>query len=99
MGTKEVHINRAVSMRGDGHVDPVAIIIDGDRIRDLVGKVASEVWQREVHEVYIEEAILIVDALATSLPGGTMDQVIALLLQRRASLFIVPLFTAEEKGL
>lgn len=38
---------------------------------------------------HIADAILIVNALYRSLPGGTLDQVLRLLLERKASQFVV----------
>lgn len=39
--------------------------------------------------VFEREAEKIVDALTASLPGGTIDQVLALLLRRKASIYVV----------
>jgi hypothetical protein len=39
--------------------------------------------------VFEREAEKIVDALITSLPGGTIDQVLTLLLRRKASIYVV----------
>ena len=45
--------------------------------------------------LYKRQAALLVDALLTSLPGGTVDELLVELLRRKASLFAVPLLTSE----
>lgn len=46
--------------------------------------------------VFRSQAITIADALMDSLPGGTLDRLIAILLERKASHFVVPYFAKEK---
>lgn len=43
-----------------------------------------------------QEGEELANALYNSLPGGTMDQLLAALLRRRASLFVIPFPKLEE---
>lgn len=47
------------------------------------------------HTTYVAQAKLIVDLLITTLPGGTVDQLLIELLQRKASLFVIPHLMSE----
>ena len=58
--------------------------------------VSSKITSLDVARVlYSEEAKLVVEFLTTTLPQGTVDQVLCLLMQSRASLFLGPM--KEEK--
>jgi len=46
--------------------------------------------------IFQSESMELADVLCSTLPGGTLDRLIAELLQRRATSFVVPLF--EKKG-
>lgn len=50
---------------------------------------SSERWMEEHLEIFVKDATAIVDALYASLPGGTLDQILCLMLQRKASQLIV----------
>ncbi len=51
----------------------------------------------ESREFFIEEGKKIADALCSTLPGGTLDQLICELLTRKASLLRVPMFDKKEE--
>ena len=56
-------------------------------IRDEVPDfVIAEGWEKAYRDYYDTEAKRLVDTLLACLPGGTLDRVLALLLQRAASL-------------
>lgn len=67
---------------GAASVESVAIHIETE-MPDSVSLAAC----RQLHAAQAE---LLVDALLRSLPGGTIDAVLYTLMQRRASLFVVP---------
>jgi len=46
---------------------------------------------------YAEEGKKLADVLCSTLPGGTLDQLICELLTRKASLFRVPIFNKKEE--
>jgi hypothetical protein len=48
-------------------------------------------------KLYDVEAQHLADVLCTTLPGGTLDRLMAELLQRRASLLIVPMFEPKKE--
>ena len=58
-----------------------------DTMPDMTGSVSALAQARRVHE---EDAQRIVDALLASLPGGTFDQVVRFMLERKASHLVVP---------
>lgn len=45
--------------------------------------------------IFQKEAFTLADALLKSLPGGTIDRLVAELLRRKATSFVVPLFGRE----
>lgn len=80
-----IHIQKAQPTVND--VASVTIIID-EEIPDM--KV------RDADEHYNEQASTLYQALKYSLPGGTYDRLLALMMTDRASLFVVPLFDEES---
>ena len=56
----------------------------------LVEEIAVSLDVGKAREVYHEQGQILADALWSALPGGTLDILIARLLERRASLFRVP---------
>lgn len=80
--------HRATDMPGDEQSDspPDASI----HIRDEMPSFGSgKEWVDNARTLYRSEAKAIADALSNSLPGGTLDQLLAELLRRKASLLIV----------
>lgn len=53
-------------------------------------------WRDRTVALYAADAKAIVDVLLDTLPGGTVDQVLAELLLRKASLFRVPFGRADQ---
>lgn len=47
-------------------------------------------------EIFDRDAQVLMDALCSTLPGGTLDRLIGKLLMKRATAFIVPLFEKEK---
>lgn len=47
--------------------------------------------------IHIKDGKDLADALCTTLPGGTLDQLICELMTRRASLLRVPMFDKKEE--
>ncbi len=44
-------------------------------------------WESKMHEFYDGQAKFIFDQLSVSLPGGTMDALLGIMLKNKASLF------------
>ena len=60
--------------------------------------VSSKITSLEVARIlYAHEAETVVEFLTTTLPQGTVDQVLCLLMQSRASLFVGPMKQEEGK--
>lgn len=53
------------------------------KTRFVEGETPQE-YEPRWRAVFVAQAKLVVDALEASLPGGTMDQILVLMLQRRA---------------
>ena len=51
----------------------------------------------EARVFYEQQAALLFDALSTSLPGGTLDELLALMMKKRASLFRIAHILQEDK--
>lgn len=62
-----------------------------------VPEIKSDSWESDYRAFYRQEAQQIVNALVKSLPGGTVDQVLCLLLERHASVFRVAHVVEETK--
>lgn len=79
--THEIHIHRADAIRSvDGPVNPVVIHVDRDQATSgAVGAAA----------MFKADSKAIADALWESLPGGTLSELIAELLERRSCQFRV----------
>lgn len=73
-------------------------LIEGVEVEDLhleATEVAPDLcamndWEREWSTFYQVQAESIVDALRRSLPGGTLDRILVLMLVRAQSIFAVP---------
>lgn len=57
-------------------------------VREQIGEVITLDEARQLHA---RQAAALADAMLASLPGGTVDALLAELMRRRASLFSVPL--------
>ena len=57
-------------------------------VREKIGEVST---LNEARQLYARQAATLADAMLASLPGGTIDALLAELMRRRASLFSVPL--------
>jgi hypothetical protein len=81
MQTPKLSIYRAQNV-GMRIVSPTVIEITEElpHIKDL----------KELRQVFQKEAFELVDALFNSLPGGTLDEVLAEMMRRKASFFVVP---------
>lgn len=65
--------------------------------KEPIGIVLTDEGLKDSRELHRRQAKLVSDALFASLPGGTMDEMIAELMRRRASILSVP-FTEVERG-
>lgn len=70
---------------GIGKTNPPSITIE---VHEQIGDVGSLESARKLHA---EQGAKLADVLLGSLPGGTVDALLAELMRRRASLFSVPL--------
>lgn len=68
-----------------GNSQPPVLTIE---VREQIGEVGSLDEARQLHS---KQATTLADAMLASLPGGTVDALLAELMRRRASLFSVPL--------
>jgi len=82
---KEIEILKAGPI-GPDEIESVKITID----RVFPDMVGSEVW--DIENRHWNNAQALVDALIFSLPGGTLDRLTCLLMEKKCSLFRVPLF-------
>lgn len=82
---KEIEILKAAPLCSDG-VESVTITID----REFPDMADAEVWDIENRHWHNAQALA--DALIFSLPGGTLDRLTCLLMEKKCSLFRVPLF-------
>lgn len=73
--------------------------IGKDEVEDVtifIHRECPDVLNIEIAEqMHTENAEKVVEALLSALPQGTTDRVIGLLMQRRATLFLAPMFKAE----
>lgn len=78
-------IRLAKAMPTVGPIEDVTIAISGEVPVFSSGAMMIE----ESAQFYQEQAVLLVDALQSALPGGTLDRVLCELLKRKASHFRV----------
>lgn len=81
----KVYVLRAGSIGGS---NPPEVVIE---IIEQIGEVGS---LREARQLHKKQGEVLAEALLASLPGGTVDALLAELMRRRASLFSVPLVDA-----
>lgn len=82
---KEIH-----SLRANGSVELLTIIFD-QPIPDLKGgSEPHQEWLWACRRHYRSQASLLVEAMEKTLPGGLMDALLGVLLERKASIFKVP---------
>jgi hypothetical protein len=73
-------------------VDPI------EAVKIIIGAEIPEIKNlEEARNFYIEQGKELADVLCSTLPGGTLDQLICELLTRKASLFRVPMFNKKEE--
>lgn len=80
-----------------GQVIPTVNIRIAEPIPEIPVDESSTIYLRKHRDMYTCQAKMLSRALCHSLPGGTLDALLVDLLDRKRSLFRVPLFT-EEKG-
>lgn len=76
----EIHIYAAHGFKGD---PPIALTV---RIDEVVPHIDDP---EQARDQFTEQGKTLADALWNVLPGGTVDQLLAALLQRKASLYRV----------
>lgn len=84
---KTVSVFKAQPIRPDRAVESAQLVMEVE-LPDRPDLAAA-------HATYVAQAKLIVDLLINKLPGGTVDQVLIDLLQRKASLFVIPHMMSE----
>ncbi len=84
MRRTRVRVMKANGIGRDDVIDDVEISIDGDGMT-FDGERTIDQWS----DLYEKQALLLVRALRSSLPGGTLDRMIAILLMQKASHFRV----------
>ena len=89
---KTVELTGAAPRRGADPAEPIIIRIDSFCAPDFRG----EDWQGRASAFYQEQAVRLCDALYYYLPGGTLDQLLAELCRRKASLLRVAQFAPQE---
>jgi len=80
--TKSIDIHKAVPIPGDGETESVYL--------NVVLPMPSGLIMEEVDAIFDLDSDKIVEALATTLPGGTFDRVVHKLLGKKLSHLIVP---------
>lgn len=88
---KNIEVHKAQSS-GDVPIDSFCITAD-KQFPDNDG----EYRLRDSVAMFDADAELIVSILCKSLPGGTLDRLLGKLLERKASLFVVPMFEPENE--
>jgi ATP-dependent protease ClpP protease subunit len=73
------------TLRNDGPIEDIEIVIGG-----VGGVVSDALTMKEACAVFERHAHAICAALSASLPGGTLDRLTGLLLERKASSLRVP---------
>lgn len=86
MSDKTVNVAAAIVISKQSKRKTTIVIDDSVPIPNLLNGY-GDVMYSERRKFYREQAVQIVDALQRSLPGGTLDQVLAELCSRKASLF------------
>ena len=89
---KTLTLNKAGRIEGQEPVPSLTITID-EPVPELDG---GRGWERHARFYFEEQADALVSALCESLPGGTLDRVLAKLLERKASLFRVPAWASDK---
>lgn len=93
-GVREVHIHRADGFREDDAVEPVVIRIE----RQQQGPdYSSPSYSAEVAAMFKADGKALADAIWESCPGGTICELIAELLARRACQFRVRMPQEETR--
>jgi hypothetical protein len=88
----DIHVHVA-DPTGSKVVPPVIIHIDLPRPRD-----EGDDWADEARARHRADAVAIADTLWAGLPGGTLDDLVAEMMTRRASLFRVPMLAPRTNG-
>lgn len=87
--TKKVQIVKAGKVYQRQQIPDVLIRISGSPSDDMSGQQAESFWR--------QQGALLAHTLKYSLPGGTLDALLAELLEARASTFRVPMFVTKKE--
>ncbi|RJP48768.1 MAG: hypothetical protein C4586_08625 [Anaerolineaceae bacterium] len=85
---KTVSICKAQGIPRVNSIEPVTIVIEREFPEYKALSQSAEHFEKD--------ADALVGAILTTLPGGTIDRLICKLLQKKASLFVVPLFNEKK---
>lgn len=88
---KTINIHK-YSPIADAEAESVTIVID-TAVPDLP---AGGDWEQHARTYFEEQAATLADALFETLPGGTLDRLLAEFLRRKAALFVVPSWRAVD---
>ncbi len=86
----KITVHRAVPTAGEA-IPTVEITIGPDH----TPTVTATNWEKVYRDVYITDANLLFEAIS-SLPGGTWDRLLCLMLDKKASLYRVRLFEPDK---
>ena len=93
MDKKRVHVYRGGPI-GDQHA-PVTLIRIGEEFPPVVGTKETE-WRPGLSVLFQSQGRILAEALFGALPGGTIDALLREMLERRASLLVVPHAVARD---
>lgn len=88
---RTIRINK-YSPIADAGAESVTIVID-TAVPDLL--IGGD-WEQHARTYFEEQAATLADALFETLPGGTLDRLLAEFLRRKASMFVVPSWRAVD---
>lgn len=96
--SKVITIAKAMAMPGQAEVEPVTIEIGGEPlIKDDEPVRNVPEWSAQHVRFYNEQAAKLEQALYESLPGGTYERLLALMLNRQSGILAVSLFAIEKR--
>jgi hypothetical protein len=96
MSDKTARVCKASSLRSEQRPNGTILICDDiDKSCHPPQGITVGSWESEYRAFYRRQANEIAEVLFATLPGGTIDQLLCAMLERRTSLFQVPLFSEE----
>ncbi len=87
--TKSIFTYKAQSI-GDKKVEDIIILLTNEMPEFKTVEKSNRLFEMEASEL--------AEVLCNTLPGGTLDRLIAKLLMKKASSFVVPLFDKDKEA-